>query len=103
VKNAGERAGDDVVQLYVRFPESGVSRPRKALRGFQRVSLEPGASQSVHFTLAAEDLAYWSVAGQGWVLEPGPVEILVGRSSADEDLALRARIDVEASAAELLR
>ena len=95
VANTGERAGDDIVQLYVSFPESAVSRPEKALRGFQRVQLEPGAAETVQFALTASDLAYWDVDSGDWALEPGPVDIRVGRSSADEALVLQTRITVE--------
>ncbi|MEJ2256908.1 MAG: fibronectin type III-like domain-contianing protein [Woeseiaceae bacterium] len=63
-----------------------------ALRGFRRVQLEPGASQTVRFTLTTDDLAYWDPDADDWVLEPGPVEIRVGPSSADEDLVLLTRI-----------
>ncbi len=97
VTNTGQRAGDDVVQLYVSFPESAVSRPAKALRGFQRVQLEPGAEEIVKFTLTASDLAYWDVDAGEWAVEPGPVDIRVGRSSADDALLLRARIRVPAN------
>jgi beta-glucosidase len=94
VTNVGERAGDDVVQLYVGFPESRVSRPRKALRGFRRVHLEPGESSRVRFTLDAKDLSYWDGPAHAWIVEPGPVDIRVGRSSADADLALHARVEM---------
>ena len=94
VKNIGERAGDDVVQLYVSFPESKVSRPHKALRGFRRVHLEPGESTPVRFTLDARDLSYWDVSQHAWVVQPGPVDIRVGRSSADADLTLGTTVDV---------
>jgi beta-glucosidase len=93
VKNVGIRAGDDVVQLYVSFPESKVSRPRKALRGFRRVHLEPGEATPVRFVLDAKDLAYWNTAVHAWVIESGPVDILVGRSSAAADLTLHARVE----------
>jgi beta-glucosidase len=95
VTNTGTRAGDEVVQLYVRYPASTVSRPRKQLRGFQRVSLAPGETTSVTLRLAATDLAYWDPSQQTWVVEPGPVELLVGRSSADADLTLRQPVTVE--------
>jgi len=95
VTNTGTRAGDEVVQLYVRYPESRVSRPNRQLRGFRRVSLAPGETQSVSFRLTAADLSYWDPSQQEWVVEPGPVELLVGRSSADADLTLRQRITVE--------
>jgi beta-glucosidase len=94
VTNTGTRAGDDVVQLYVSYPESQVSRPHKQLRGFQRVSLQPGETKSVTLRIAADDLSYWDPAQHKWVVEPGRVELLVGRSSADPDLSLRQMITV---------
>jgi len=81
VKNCGERAGDEVVQLYVRYPNSKVTRPVKELRGFQRVSLAPGESKAVTFTLEASQLAYYGESG--FVVEPGTVQVLIGSSSAD--------------------
>ena len=92
VTNSGARAGDEVVQLYVRYPESKVERPRKQLRGFARVSLAPGETRAVGLRLTAEDLAYWSVERHAWVVERGRVELLVGPSSADADLKLRLMI-----------
>ena len=94
VTNTGTRAGDDVVQLYVRYPESKVARPLKQLRGFKRVSLAPGETKTVTLPLAAADLSYWDTAQKAWIVEPGPVELLVGRSSADADLTLRQTITV---------
>jgi beta-glucosidase len=94
VTNTGSRAGDEVVQLYVRYPESKVSRPLKQLRGFRRVHLEPGETRTVTLALAASDLAYWGEARHSWVVEPGPVELMVGRSSAESDLKLRKTITV---------
>jgi beta-glucosidase len=94
VTNTGTRAGDEVVQLYVRYPQSGVSRPQKQLRGFQRIGLQPGETKSVTLRLVADDLSYWDPAQHNWVVEPGPVELLVGHSSADGDLVLRETINV---------
>jgi len=85
VKNVGRRAGDEVVQLYVRYRGSKVTRPVQDLRGFARVSLEPGGSQVVEFELAASQLAYWGEGG--WVIEPGTVEVQVGAASDDIRLA----------------
>jgi beta-glucosidase len=94
VANTGSRAGDEVVQLYVRHPESKVDRPLKQLRGFQRVALAPGESRSVIIRLAAADLAYWDVGRHAWTIEPGRVELMVGRSSADGALGLRRTVSV---------
>ncbi|HYP16164.1 MAG TPA: glycoside hydrolase family 3 C-terminal domain-containing protein, partial [Opitutus sp.] len=95
VTNTGSRLGDEVVQLYVRYPHSQVSRPAKQLRGFQRVRLAPGETKTVTRSLRALDLAYWSPERHAWVIEPGPVEILAGNSSADNDLKLRQTLVVE--------
>jgi beta-glucosidase len=90
VKNGGVRAGDEVVQLYVRYPESKVTRPVKELRGFQRVSLAPGESRTLTFTLDARQLAYYGEGG--FVVEPGTVQVLIGSSSADTRLTGEFRI-----------
>jgi beta-glucosidase len=92
--NTGSRAGDDVVQLYVRHPASKVDRPLEQLRGFQRVALAPGETRTVTLRLAAADLAYWDVARHAWTVERGPVELMVGPSSADADLKLRRTVAV---------
>jgi beta-glucosidase len=94
VTNSGTRAGDEVVQLYVRHPGSKVERPLKQLRGFERVTLAPGETRSVALRLAAQDLAYWSPGRHAWVVEPGRVELMVGPSSADAALKLRREIAV---------
>ncbi|MGC1872961.1 MAG: glycoside hydrolase family 3 C-terminal domain-containing protein, partial [Acidobacteriaceae bacterium] len=86
VKNEGARAGDEVVQMYVSYPDSKVSRPREQLVGFQRIHLEPGANQTVRLPLPAKRLAYWDETAGHFVVEPGTVKILIGSSSADIDL-----------------
>jgi beta-glucosidase len=93
VKNTGNRAGDEVVQLYVKHLNSRVSRPLKELRGFQRVPLQPGETKTVEFPLTAKSLAYWDLARHAWVVEPDQVEISVGGSSVDDHL--RTRIAVQ--------
>ncbi len=92
VTNVGERAGEEVVQLYVRYPASAVVRPLRDLKGFARVRLAAGERGRVDFPLSAAQLAYW--AGAEWAVEPGAVEVLVGSSSEairlSGQLALRA-------------
>ena len=83
VKNEGERAGDEVVQMYVSYPDSKVSRPREQLIGFQRIHLEPGASQTIRLPLGAKGLAYWDEVAGHFAVEPGTVKVLIGSSSAD--------------------
>lgn len=94
VTNAGARPGDEVVQLYVRHPQSTVDRPLKQLRGFQRVTLAPGETRTVTLRLPAVDLAYWDAPRRAWTVEAGPVEVMVGPSSADADLKLRRTVSV---------
>ncbi len=81
VTNTGNRAGDDVVQLYLRDCLSSVTRPVKELKGFARVSLQPGERREVHFTLKPEALALLNAA-MAWVVEPGEFEVTVGGSLA---------------------
>ncbi len=82
VKNTGERAGTEIVQLYVRDLVGSVTRPVKELKGFKRVELEPGAAETVVFTLTADDLAFYS-RRERWEAEPGDFVIFVGSSSAN--------------------
>lgn len=82
VANTGDRAGDEVVQLYVRDVAASLTRPVKELRGFVRVSLEPGEARTVTFTLAAEQLAFVDIPGR-WLVEPGEFRLMVGTSSVD--------------------
>jgi beta-glucosidase len=82
VTNTGSRGGDQVVQMYVHHPVSSVVQPIIALRGFKRIHLEPGASTTVSFSVGPEQLAILDAQMQKTV-EPGPVDILVGSSSAE--------------------
>lgn len=77
VVNTGTRAGDEVVQLYIRDKVSSVTRPVKELRGFQRVSLEPGARNTVRFTLGPEALRLTD-ENMNRVVEPGTFDLMVG-------------------------
>jgi beta-glucosidase len=81
VKNSGSRAGDEVVQLYTRQDYTSLKRPIKELKGFQRISLQPGESRTVNFTLGREQLKFWK--DKGWVVEPGQVNVQIGASSTD--------------------
>jgi len=83
VTNTGSRNAEEVVQLYVRHPHSEVSRPHIELKGFQRVMIPAGESKIVVIPLSESQLAYWDSERHSFVVEPGPVQILVGRSSAD--------------------
>lgn len=95
VTNSGPVAGDEVVQLYMRDPVASVSRPVMQLRGFRRLSLQPGETRRVAFTLGAAQFALWSQQG-GWVIEPGRIELLVG--AASDDIRTRTAITITGSA-----
>jgi beta-glucosidase len=87
VGNTGSRSGREVVQVYVGDPAAAVARPPHELKGFAKISLEPGAEQEVTVGLTARDLSYWSTAHRDWVLEPGEFAVAVGASSRDIRLA----------------
>ena len=90
VTNTGDRAGADVVQLYLHDPVAQVTRPVVRLVGYARVDLEPGESALVSFVVPADVTSFTGLSGAR-VVEPGDVELRVARSSADdgERLALR--------------
>jgi len=82
VTNTGKRAGDEVVQLYVRDDEASVTRPLIELKRFQRVTLQPGERKTVSFELTPKDLSLWNVAMKR-VVEPGTFTISAGPNSVD--------------------
>lgn len=92
VKNTGKRKGDEVVQLYVHDVASSVKRPSKELRGFERISLNPGEKKTVKFEVPAEKLAFYDEKTHRFVVEPGLFDIMVGSSS--EDTRLQDKIEV---------
>lgn len=95
VTNTGQRAGKEVVQLYVTDPDSSVARPPRELKGFAKTAtLAPGEGQTVTFRLQSRDLSYWSVRQHRWVLEGGTFRLGIGASSRD----LRLTTTIEATA-----
>jgi beta-glucosidase len=91
VRNSGARAGDDVVQLYVRDGLATVARPVMQLAGFARVHLAPGEAREVQFTLGPAHL-HMLDAGMNWVVEPGVFRVMIGSSS--KDIRLRGELTV---------
>lgn len=91
VKNTGSRAGVEVVQLYTHRLSGPVVTPVKQLRGFQRVSLQPGEAKQITLTLSPEDLQLLD-RDMHWRVVPGDVDIMVGRSS--DDLPLKGTLEV---------
>jgi beta-glucosidase len=82
VENSGARAGDEVVQLYIRDPVASMARPVKELKGFQRITLRPGEKRRVEFTLAPDQLSFWN-RDMRFVVEPGEFRVMVGSNSRD--------------------
>jgi beta-glucosidase len=83
ITNTGETAGSETVQLYVSDPVSSVPRPLKELKGFKKIHLQPGKSETVSFTLGTEDFCYYSIKDSGWIYEDGIFRICIGSSSKD--------------------
>jgi beta-glucosidase len=82
VKNTGARAGDEVVQLYLHQQVASVTRPVKELKGFQRVTLQPGESRTVTFTVGTKALRMFN-QDMKRVVEPGLFDIMAGPNSVD--------------------
>ncbi len=95
IRNAGRRAGSEVVQLYVHARAGAVYRPDQELKGFEKVRLEPGQSVPVSFSLDRRSLAYFDVGSGDWQVEPGLYDIRIGASS--QDIRLVATISVASS------
>ena len=85
VKNTGQRAGTETVQLYIRDLVSSVTRPVKELKGFQKISLPAGGKKTVSLEITPESLAFYDIHMK-YVVEPGEFEIMAGNSSRDIDL-----------------
>ena len=97
VKNTGDRTGKTVVQLYVGDVDGDVIRPVRELKGFEKISLEPGEGRDVSFTLDKRAFAYWNETLRDWHVESGDFSIAVGDSS--RNLPLCAKVYVESTVA----
>ena len=80
VKNVAGPTGDEVVQLYLHDPVASISQPVRRLRGFERVTLEPGQKKTVEFNLEASDFGFYDNRGR-FVVEPGRIDVYAGDSS----------------------
>lgn len=89
VKNTGSREGKEVVQLYIRDKKSSVERPVKELKGFCKVSLNPGEEKEVSFTIDRSALSYFDAGSHQWMAEPGAFEAIVAASATD----IRGRVE----------
>jgi beta-glucosidase len=93
VTNTGSRAGADVAQLYLGDP-AGAGEPPRQLVGFQRVTLAPGQSTNVQFTITPRDTWWWDTNANGWTQSTGRYAVYVGDSSALANLPLRDAFDI---------
>ncbi|MFI6387433.1 glycoside hydrolase family 3 C-terminal domain-containing protein [Nonomuraea sp. NPDC050540] len=93
ITNLGDRAGQEVAQVYVAAPSHDVRRPARELRAFRKVPLEPGASTTVRFYLSFRDFAYFHPVRRRWTIDPGTATIHVGASS--RDLRVAATVEME--------
>ncbi|HZE42610.1 MAG TPA: glycoside hydrolase family 3 C-terminal domain-containing protein, partial [Steroidobacteraceae bacterium] len=93
VKNVGSRAGAAVPQLYISPPHSSVPRPKKELKGFTKLMLQPGESRQAVLPLDARSFAYFDVAGKRWRADPGVYRVLIGESS--DQIALTGAVQLD--------
>ena len=83
VQNTGQRAGDEIVQCYIQDCVSRLTRPVRELKGFRRVTLQPGEISRVEFALGLDELSYYGPGGK-WILEPGEFKVWLGNDSLAE-------------------
>ena len=91
VTNTGSLAGDEVVQLYIHQKYGSDSRPMRELKGFERVTLQPGETRTVTFQLGPDELRYWSTSRGGWVQDAAGFDVWVG---ADSQATLHAEFEI---------
>jgi len=83
VTNSGNRAGAEVVQLYISDLKSSLPRPVKELKGFKKINLQPGETSLVSFNIDSRDLSFFDPDKHQWICEPGKFEVQIGSSSKD--------------------
>jgi beta-glucosidase len=92
IKNVGNLAGKETVQLYAGRTSAGIPRPIKELKGFEKIALEPGEERAVEFTLDKRSFAYYNTTISDWHVETGDYSILVGSSSRDIRLCGKVKV-----------
>lgn len=93
VTNTGMRTGKEVVQLYISPEKGDIIRPVRELKGFEKVELKPGETQTVQFQLKMRDFAYWDVDLQGWHAQQGVYHVQIGYSA--HDIVMEAPVEVK--------
>ena len=91
VTNTGQVVGDEVVQLYIHQRWGSDTRPMRELKGFERLTLQPGETQTATFHLGPDELGYWSTNANGWIQDAAAFDIWVG---ADSLATLHADLEV---------
>ena len=81
VRNTGFRTADEVAQLYIHQRHGSSARPVRELKGFQRVTLKPGETRTIRFTLTTAELSYWSAAKHAWVQDETTFDVYAGNNS----------------------
>ena len=94
VSNTGQVSGEEIVQLYIGFKNSGIDRPVKLLKGFDKVYLEAGESKTVQIEVDTADLAWYNPEAKAWEIEKMSYEVFVGPSSASSHL-LEASFEIQ--------
>ncbi|MGE5351388.1 MAG: fibronectin type III-like domain-contianing protein [Acidobacteriota bacterium] len=93
ITNTGQRTGDEVAQLYLSHTQSAVEMPVKQLRGFKRITLDPGEKKTVTFTITNDELYYYNEADSSFTVEPGIYSVMAGGSS--DSLSLRGSFQMQ--------
>ena len=83
ISNVGNVAGKEIIQGYIKVPDSKVDRPPKELKKFTKISLEPGETQKIKFELSERDLSFWNIDNHSWQVEPAEYIFEAGASAAD--------------------
>jgi beta-glucosidase len=83
VRNSGNRAGEEVVQLYVKNNDSTANQPKEQLQGFERISLNAGETKTVSFSLSAEQLSFWDTNRRAFVVNSSAIDVMAGSASDD--------------------
>jgi beta-glucosidase len=81
VTNTGTVAGDTVAQIYIHQRAGSASRPVRQLKGFRRITLQPGETQTLNFSLGKDELQFWSPQTKTWAVEPGTFDVWAGEDS----------------------
>jgi len=93
VRNTGSVDGSEVAQLYLTFPEEA-AEPPKILRGFERVYLEAGQSQTITLALTQRDISYWNVVNQKWTVAKGKYTVSISTSANNADIKLQQSFEI---------